>query len=260
VGRTVSESLRAAVAAGLIIPFDGPDFEDEFKNIAKDEPVTLSTMDKHVLGVGGRFYFDYIVNEKFFINLYNQTILYPVKQDLNRHKPTLTGAKGLIPMGVYLATYEKVYGMTGNQATADAQASGAADLAASGLKDAKGEADFKYSLTFEIEPVFTTFIADGINLTAGLPINYKYAPAADISVSGITETLAASDVNLEKMLLGVLEEQDSHSLSLNPGLSVFFMKIPLPMEFKASYSIPVWGQNAKAQHQIVLQIRAYFKF
>ena len=56
-----------------------------------------------------------------------------------------------------------------------------------------------------------------------------------------------------------IDPKKSHFISLNPNVSVFFMKIFLPLEFKFSYSIPIYGQSAQATNTMAFQIRAYFK-
>ena len=249
-----SSMLRFALAPGVIIPLPGPDFEKEFNNAAAGNNATLNNMDKHVFGAGGRFYFDYVINDKFFINFYNETIFYPIAADLNKAGPTFAGAKMGIPAGIY----DSVLSATSNAGMAAA----AAGLAQTGLQNASGEVDYGYRLTFEIEPVFSTFLVDGVQFTAGLPINYRYSPAPKYSVSNVVENpaLESFGINLESLLLNTLEGEASHVLSINPNLGIFLMRLPLPLEFKFQYNIPVFGINTNAQHNMTLQIRAYFAF
>ena len=230
--------FRLSVAPGVIIPLPGPDFEDEVKSVMKSEKATISKMDNHVLGAGMRFYFDYIINQNFFINLYNETIFYPVKQDLNKDGPNFYAAKG------GMAQNTTIQGMLG--------------AATPQIMNIDGEVNYKYRLTFEIEPVFTYPVADGVSFSAGLPINYRYIPAYEYSFD-FPAAISGAAPNLEPLLLGYLNTDPQHKFYINPNVSTFLTKTPLPLEFKLQYGIPLYGQNVNAQHNLTLQIRAYFK-
>jgi hypothetical protein len=204
-------------------------------------------MDRHVFAAGGRFYLDFIVNKNFFINMYNETIFYPIKQDLNKDGPNL---------------YLTKFGMTQNDDLKARLASMGLTPAQIGqivpqIMDIKGEVDYQYRVTFEIEPVLTMSIASGIDFSAGLPVNYRYIPAYKYLFE-YPEALATATAMLEPALLGKLNTDPQHSLSVNPNLSVFFMKTFLPLELKFQYAIPVWGQNTMARHNATLQVKAYF--
>ena len=198
-----SSALRLAFAPGAKIPLPGPDFEKEVQNMMTGGDVTVAALDKHVLGVGLRSYLDCVLNEYFFINLYNELIFHPFKGDLRNNN-------------IYL---------------------GAAQLGVS------GDVDVEYGLdmTFELEPVFSTSIAQGIVFTGGLPVNYQTSPGIKIDHPAFPD--------LER----------SHLLTLRPGASIFFMNWALPLEFKASYFLPLWGQNSPVNNVINFQVRAYFR-
>ena len=228
-----SSMIRFAAAPGVIIPLPGPDFESEVENAMKNEKATFSNMDNHVFAAGGRFYFDYVINKNFFINLYNETIVYPFAKDLDNAGPT--------------------FHMVKMMAASDPSLGPGAAL----VNDITGEVNYKYSLTFELEPVFSMPIADGINFTAGLPVNYNFKPGYSYSFS-YPEALAPMASSITPIIEGQLDTDPHHILYLNPNVSIFFMKTPLPLEFKFTYGLPVWGQNAMARHNASLQIRAYF--
>ncbi len=78
---SVSESLRFAVAPGLVIPMPGPDFDEELDNAIAGDPYTIAELDNKSFGLGGRFYADYIVNSSFFINAYAEYIYYLERTD-----------------------------------------------------------------------------------------------------------------------------------------------------------------------------------
>lgn len=222
-----AEKIRFALAPGVKIPMPGPDFKKEAKNMGEGKAFTGGTLDNHSLGVGARAYFDFIINDKFFINLYNETLFYPIKKDIKK-----AGVKEYM-------TLEGV-----NAAIAPAGSS------------VKGEVDYGYELTFELEPVFSTPVAEGMLFTAGLPVNYKTTPGAKYSFSGSGPAGDAGVTNMK----GLLPDGDqTHSLTLTPNAAMFFYGWPLPMEFKLSYTAPLWGQNTSAGHVIGFQVRLYFK-
>ncbi|MCL2129305.1 MAG: hypothetical protein FWH35_03015 [Treponema sp.] len=265
-----TEMFRFAIAPGIKIPLPGPDFDDEVENALAGDKAKFSKMDNHSLGVGGRVYFDYNINEKFFINLYNETLFYPIKQDLNKDGPNLAILKETVLTTAYDLGYALTFNATKN-ATIAAAAGDAARTKAQALTDGvSGEVNYKYQTTFEIEPVFTTPIADGVSLSAGLPINFLYIPAYEYSVDGIDELLAGftamlpagTELPIDKD--GLLEKGNlvgdaAYSLSLKPNVSVFLTKIFLPLEFKLQYQVPVLGKNVMARQNLTMQIKAYFK-
>ena len=226
--------FRAAIAPGVIIPLPSPKFADQVENLVNNRKATVQNMDNHALGVGGRVYFDWIINEYFFLNLYNETLFYPVKQDLDKAGINLSALKGQFANTPFASVANNV----------------------------SGEVNYKYRLTFEIEPVFTTSLAEGISFSAGLPVNYRYIPAYDYSIKGLEELAAlpigttASELRARVILTGTHEAQQI--LTLKPNVSVFITKTPLPLEFKLTYSLPIWGKNVPVRHDVTLQTRVYF--
>jgi len=243
--------VRFSAAPGVIIPLPGPNFEDQFKKVnlstSSGNDATLYSMDNHVFAAGGRVYFDFVINKNFFINLYNETIIYPFKQDLNKAGANFYGAKW--------GAVNNPYGDPEIKDLLDGLAAYGIDKNV--IYDISGDVSYNYSLTFEIEPVFSMPIADGINFTAGLPVTYNFKPAYSYSFSYPAALASLADM-ITPGLKSELDTDPHHILSLNPNVSVFFMKTLLPLEFKFTYGLPVWGQNALARHNASLQIRAYF--
>ena len=270
-----TDMFRLAIAPGLAIPLPGPDFSDEVENAMKGDKAKFSTMDKHTLGAGGRFYFDYNIGKYFFINLYNETLFYPIKKDLNKDGPNLAILKETILTTAYDAGYYGVLGpiLAGGGTPTAAEMAAAkttGDTYRAGTKaytdKLEGEVNYKYRLTFEIEPALSMPLSDGaLVLGAGLPVNYVFSPAYDYSVDGLDKLVAAAsgmgmDMTEDYLLeQGKLVGKNSHILTLKPNVSLMLMKIALPLEFKLQYSIPLYGQNANATNTIAFQIRAYFK-
>ena len=224
-----TSAFRFSVAPGVIIPLPGPDFEEEIKNQLSGKDATLASMDKHVFAAGARVYFDYIFNKNFFVNLYNETIFYPLEGDLNKDGPTFYATKA----GLAAAQSNPL------------------------IMDIDGKVNYKYKLTFELEPVVTVPILSGVTFTAGLPVNYKFTPAREYSYT-YPDTLASAASALEPIFAANIKSEPSHILAINPNVALFLTKLPLPLEFKFQYGYPLWGQNANASHNITLQIKAYF--
>ena len=251
-GLVKNDNLRLAFAPGLKIPLPGPDFEKQVENAVSGDKVTPATMDNHVLAAGLRSYFDFVINDKFFINLYNEALFNVTKKDL-----------------------KKVGYMEYMLATAIDQANaGMTAMAQPALFD-YDKVKYGYELTFELEPVFSTPAGKGILFTAGLPVRYvtksgkKYDFTYDETyvntvmgmLGGMGMTDEAAGVGTALYMIKGLEDSEaqSHLLTLTPNAAVFFYGWPLPMEFKLSYTAPLWGQNAGANHVIGFQIRVYFK-
>ncbi|MDR2072179.1 MAG: hypothetical protein LBP60_01925 [Spirochaetaceae bacterium] len=228
-----SSMFRLAAGPGVVVPLPGPDFDEEVSNLVKSDEMTFTKMDNHVFAAGLRLYFDYIINEHFFINLYNETLFYPFKQDLNKDGPSLAATKARLIAG---------------------------GLTASEINKIEGEVNYKYRLTFEVEPAFTTPIAKGITLTASLPVNYRFIPAYEYSVD-VPATLSsfAAVVNGALANAGLDEGQASHALNVKPTVAVFFTNTPMPLEFELYYDVPVLGKNiAAARHSVTLMAKIYF--
>ena len=198
-----NDTFRFAVAAGITIPLPGPDFSEELSNVMAGKKATINSMDKHVFAIGGRLYFDWIIRENFFINLYNETVFYPVKQDLIKDG-IIGGALG------------------------------------------SGTVNYKYKLTFELEPVFSKALGSGIDLGAGIPVNFRYIPEYEYSVPAAVAAAAG------------LKTDPQYLLSINPNISLFLKQTPLPLELKLQYNFPVLGNNTQARHTVIFQIKAYF--
>ena len=229
-----SNAARIAIAPGVKIPLPGPDFEEQARNAARGNDYTFATIDKHVFGFGLRSYFDIIVNENFFINLYNELILYPIKGDLKD--------VGLPALDIYQDILEQA---------------GLTELPSG--NSLRGEVNYGFDLTFEIEHVFTqTFTDSRIQINAGLPFNLSYSPGLKPTFigSGPFGTALATGANANAL---ANPNPSSILFTVRPNVSAFFMGMPLPMEFKASYFLPVWGQNTMANHTFSFQVRAYFR-
>jgi hypothetical protein len=80
-----NSSIRLALGPGVKIPLPGPDFTEELANMMSGQSFTASKIDKHVFGFGARTYFDYVINDMFSVNAYNEFIYYPLKGKGKKH-------------------------------------------------------------------------------------------------------------------------------------------------------------------------------
>lgn len=102
--------------------------------------------------------------------------------------------------------------------------------------------NYGYSLTTEVEFNFSKPLGEGLSMSAGLPFRYEFSPE-------VVYDDAAPDSDDAKF-----------TLAINPNASIMVTSLPLPLEFKVSYSYPLLGQNAMAKNVLTAQIKAYMKF
>ncbi|MDR1747688.1 MAG: hypothetical protein LBR47_01345 [Spirochaetaceae bacterium] len=74
-----SSMFRAAVAPGVIIPLPGVDVGEELIAGLQGKTFVAANIDRHVFGFGARGYFDYLISELFYINLYTEYIAFPIE-------------------------------------------------------------------------------------------------------------------------------------------------------------------------------------
>ena len=204
-GLSQNDGIRFAVAPGVMIPMAfSYDATAEALNYATAKDYNVAPA-AGAFGLGGRIYADYIVNEMFFINIYGEFIKFLEKDAIDEFAAELTklSTGGAV-------TYNTV--------------------------------NFGYQLTTEVEFNFTKPLAEGLSMSAGLPVGYKYSPE---------KTYDAAEAD---------SANASYTLSVDPNASLFVTSLPLPLEFKVSYWYPLIGQNALAKNVLTFQIKAYMKF
>lgn len=133
-----NDMFRVSVATGVMIPaaFGYDPVEEDGNDPTAGDAFNLG-VSKNAMGLGGRFYADYVINEMFFFNLYSQFKYY-------------------LPVAAEKTDYL-------HWATADAFGA--------------EEVDYGYELTLEVEPHFNTMVADGVELAIGVPVTYVITPA-----------------------------------------------------------------------------------
>ena len=259
-----NERMRLAFAPGIKIPFSGPNFKEQTKNAEKGDKVTPDAMDNHALGLGLRSYYDFIINDKFFINFYNEALFYVTERDLKK-----TGYQQyLVATGI-----DQVNGLISSTPLGATLTSNLFDY---------GKVKYGYDLTFEIEPTFSTPLGP-VLFTASVPITYKTTPGKKYDVSYDNTMLQGAIAYISSLpdgslpmpnaqAIGTLQglagqvddlnagEGQTHLLTINPGVAVMFYKWKVPFEFEFNYKAPVWGLRDKANHTFVFIAKMFFKF
>jgi len=201
-----NEMFRIAAATGVMVPAAfNYDAEQELANFIAltggSATATNAGVTKNAFGLGGRFYADYVINKMFFFNLYSQ---FKYFLPVAKEKTDIINYKNAL------------------------------------LAGAK-EVNYGYELTLEAEPHFKTMVADGVELSVGVPVTYVMTPNVKYDDAEDADT-------------------DTYSLYVKPSVSTFLMKLPLPMELKLEYDYPLMGKNVFARNNVVFQLKAYMKF
>jgi hypothetical protein len=79
-GLMPNEMIRLAFAPGVKIALPDPDWSEQANNKADGDPWKAQSVDKHAWGFGARAYFDYVLNQMIYFNLYSEFI-YFLKKD-----------------------------------------------------------------------------------------------------------------------------------------------------------------------------------
>ncbi|TVQ36198.1 MAG: hypothetical protein EA384_15005 [Spirochaetaceae bacterium] len=239
--------MRLALAAGFKIPFASADWESEAESRGDGKDFIGANVARNVLGVGARFYFDYIFSERFFVNLYSEFIRYPVDGDA----PTLATYGGV-------ATHNFIRGI------GDANPFGYDKLP----DDKFG---YGYDLTLEIEPYYVHDAAAGLRITPSLPVTFNYSPELTLDgkrlsrIKGYTgfdpgpDPLDPGDYVWEDGRI-YPDAGPSMLLSVGPTVEFFFTGLKVPTALEVTYSYPVAGRNTNATNALIIQIKNYLKF
>jgi hypothetical protein len=69
--------FRLTIAPQVKIPLPGPNYERQRERMLRGESIVMENPDRHVWGLGGKIYLDFIITKSFYINLYGEGIFYP---------------------------------------------------------------------------------------------------------------------------------------------------------------------------------------
>jgi hypothetical protein len=147
-----SETIRLTVSPLVKLPLFGRYFEDDYEKAVSDKIWMPGDPDRKALGVGGRAYFDYVLNRKLYLNLYGEFIYFlgTVEQ------------KGL-------NWSNWLVGMTGAAPSAD-------------------EVDYRFALTAEVEPHLELLSTDVLRMQVGLPVSYAMTPEVKFDGTALAES------------------------------------------------------------------------
>ena len=82
-GFVPNDTMRFAVAPGVVIPLPAPDWDEQKANVIAGDDFIASDADNHAFGVGARLAFDYLVSKEFFVNVYGEFMYFlPVDKDV----------------------------------------------------------------------------------------------------------------------------------------------------------------------------------
>jgi hypothetical protein len=99
--------------------------------------------------------------------------------------------------------------------------------------------NYGWDLILEAEPNFNIDILQGMNLAAGLPVNFTLGP--------------------EQKINGLGNGRDAYVVSLRPTVTLRITRPPVPViEMDIDYAIPLAGKNAMVNHAITLKTSVFF--
>jgi hypothetical protein len=73
-GLVQNKTFRFAVASGVKVALPDVDWTQQQQNLIAGNDTTVASLAKHAFGLGARGYFDFVINEMFYVNLYSEYI------------------------------------------------------------------------------------------------------------------------------------------------------------------------------------------
>jgi len=116
-----------------------------------------------------------------------------------------------------------------------------ASFSNTGASTSEAEFGYGYQQAFEIDPQFSMPLSESVSLSGSLATRYTMTP--DIEIAGNT-----------------IDDTASQLLTVTPQVGAFFRGLPVPIETKLQYSVPVYGVNRAATNSLALQINTYLAF
>ena len=118
--------------------------------------------------------------------------------------------------------------------------SGFYDNVTAGMDTYDIELDPGYKWTIEVEPHYDMSLAENVNLNFGLPFTVVLKPEND------TTTTAQGVATGGAKIVTVATNEASYVLTAAPSVTLGLFNLPLPLEFKIGYSVPLMGESAQA--------------
>jgi len=109
--------------------------------------------------------------------------------------------------------------------------------------------DFNYELP----------VSESVRVDFGLParftLNTPRTATTTIEVTDAGVAAGQADAETESE-----PDDPSYTLYLDPSIGTFLTGLPVPLQFVATYRLPLVGQNASQVHSVVLEGRVYLSF
>jgi len=227
-GYVSNEKLRLSITPGVVVPMPTRDWKAEGKATADgDDFVAPMAETLTQLAFGGLFNFDYLVTDEFFVNVFAET----------RYR---------LPRTIDYTDYY-------NEA----------------FKDAVGGSDVVDE--YEVEYGSNVFFETGLDLNYELPVSdsvrVDFGLPARFTLNTTREDTTTVDATAAGGLAGFSDgetsdepDDPSYTFYLDPSVGTFLTGLPVPLEFVATYRLPLFGQNAAQVHSVVLEGRVYLSF
>ena len=238
-GYVQNDQMRFSVTPGVVVPMPTRDWESEGEAaVDGDDYVAPGAETLTQFAVGALVNFDYLVTPEFYVNVFLEP-------------------RFRLPRTVdYSGFYNPV-------ATAEVDA---ASRAAGG----PGFDDDVYD-TYEVEYGSNVFFETGLDFNYELPVSESVrvdfglparftlnTPRTDTETVEVTDAGAAAGQADQE---NEFEPDDpSYTLYLDPSIGTFLTGLPVPLQFVATYRLPLVGQRASQVHSVVLEGRVYLSF
>lgn len=105
----------------------------------------------------------------------------------------------------------------------------------------ESEYSYGYDQTFELDPQVRIPVGEGITMSGSLAAAFNFTP--DIEIDGVKQTDTATQL-----------------LTLNPEVGALFTVLPVPLEAKLQYTLPLYGVSTQATNTIALQLNTYLRY
>lgn len=105
----------------------------------------------------------------------------------------------------------------------------------------EAEYAYGYEQTFELDPQVRIPVAEGITMSGSLAAAFTFTPDTEINGTEVADSA-------------------TQLLTLNPEVGALFTVLPVPLEAKLQYTLPLYGVNTQATNTIALQINTYLRY
>ncbi len=257
-GYVTNNNFRFSVTPGIAIPFpETTDWKSAGEDFAaQKDALTPPSVNKSEFQLGALLNLDYVITDQYEVNLFTEA----------RYRLGRTLDVGDFYNPVTIAGVQANTGLnTANPALGGQTVLEAANYDGEDIYDSY-EITYGPNVLWEIgmEPSASYQVAESLRLDLSatgrfsLSTPQEVETKTELSTEGqAIETTSGGASDLDKS--GSVEPDDpSFNFAIQPTVGTFITAMPLPIELKASYNIPVLGQNDTQTQQLIFQIRAFF--